>query len=159
MFRITLRELLLIVAIVALGTVFAIEHWPRNEPKMSPDETGIYSAAVRYCVSECKVDGLQFLSIAGADPPREFTGLLYFPASDSISAYGPDPREYMEPMERIRHRITREPGTVIDVRIVKWAGKDRVQVRCSTHTAGDWGESGDIYLRRVDGRWRFDGQA
>ena len=149
---------MLLVVVVALGTVFAIEHWPGNERKLSPDESGIYTSAIRYCVSECKVDGLPFLSIAGADPPREFTGLVFLPASDAVSANGPELREWVQPMERIRHRFTREPGTVIDVQIVKWVGKDRVQVRCSTHTAGLWGESGEIYLRKVDGHWQFDGQ-
>ncbi len=148
---------MLLVVVVVLGTVFAIEHWPRNQPKLSPTELEIYAAATRHAVTECDPDGLWFLSVAGVDPPDELARPLFLPASQAVFSNGPEPRKHMTPMERMRHKVTGEPGSVINVEIVKWLGKDRVQVRCSSYTAGLWGNGGEFYLRFIDGRWRFDG--
>ena len=134
--------------------------FPEQAAKLTAKELEVCAAAFRYMLSDgpADTDGVLFLSIDGKDPPRELTGLVFRPVSRAVWK-GVEPREQYMPRERWCDRVTGELGSVLTVKIIKWIGEDRVKVECRSETSGLWGGGYTIYLRLVDGTWKFDGVA
>jgi hypothetical protein len=73
--RFSIRDVLWLTIVVALGTVLAIEHWPDSRgSQFSQDELDVYGAALRHALAQHPSDGLIFVDLASRDPPPEFTG-------------------------------------------------------------------------------------
>src|SRR5262245_29274736 len=126
MWRFTIRELVLLTVIVAMGTVLVVEHWPFTRGQvLSPQEAAIYAAALRYSIAGYGTEGAVHLSVAGADPPRHFRGPIFLPAShceidDRRIPIGDAPRV------RLRDRYTNEAATLVTVDNLRWLSKEFV---------------------------------
>ena len=68
-----------------------------------------------------------------------------------------EPRGPDLPRERIRDKVTGEPGTIVTVKIVERLGGDRVSVDCESYTGPLWAGGCRIFIRFVDGQWQYDG--
>jgi len=155
MFRFTIRELLLATAVVAMGTVLALEHWPMADGRrLTKKETEVYAAALRYAIAHENPDGLIFVSVTGNDPPAQLTGTILLPAARAgvfpVKDHSPDDPS---PNERVRDKRTGEPGSIVSARIVKWLSKDRVKVKVDSYTGSLWASGDTIILVLESGGW------
>src|SRR5688572_30589720 len=129
MFRFTLREIILVTIVVAMGTVLAMEHWPATDARrLTKAEIEVYAAALQFAIARESPDGLIFVSIAGNDdPPRQLLGAILLPASQAdVFAVKDHPPDDSSPNERVRHKKTGEAGSIVSAAIVQWLSKDRV---------------------------------
>jgi hypothetical protein len=153
MFRFTIRDVLWLMVVVGMGTVVVIQNWPTGGRHLSRKEFAVYAAALRYVLSHA--DGVPFLSIAGQDAPGNLNGAVFRPSSRAAvtDAKATEPIHPTKPRKRVRDLITGEPGTIIELEIIKWLGPDRVRVKYSAYVSPDWGGGAIMILRLTKGAW------
>ena len=125
----------------------------------SEKEVAVYAAAFRYSLYRYSGggNGVIFLGIGDDDAPPELLGRIFRPASRAHLVKGEDP-VIPPPGERIRDKVTGEPGSIITVKIIEWIGNERVKIECESYTAPLWACGCRFFLRFDGGEWVDDGE-
>lgn len=158
MLRFSIRELLLVMAVVGLATAVAMQNWTHLAPgRFSRRDLEVYGATIQHEFVRHGSDGLIFVSLEGQDPPISFAGQVALRASQAQIAIGPESLKVPQfPARRFRAISDGSPGVLFALRIRKWIATDCVEVSCDVLVSDNigWGEV--IILRLKNGSWHYE---